>query len=126
MGAAGNEIGPAPLELDRSTDGFGRVCLTVAGEIDISNLDRLRDAVSAILAEPDIAWLALDFTPLEFIDSSGVAVLVQAKQAAERRGIEFCVLNAHGKVQRVLAIIGVDKVLSPNDEHRSAPGAGTP
>jgi anti-sigma B factor antagonist len=118
MDAAGNEIGPAPLALDRSTDGYGRVCLTVSGEIDISNLARLHEAVSAILAEPHVTGLLLDFAGLDFIDSSGVEVLMRGKRAADRRGIGFGLLNAHGKVQRVLAILGVDKVLAPTEQHR--------
>jgi anti-sigma B factor antagonist len=116
--SAGNEIGPAPLELDRSNDGYGRVRLAVAGEIDISNLDRLREAVTAILAEPHVTGLLLDFTSLDFIDSSGVAVLMRAKQAADHRGIGFALIKAHGKVQRVLAILGVDKILMPTEQRR--------
>jgi anti-anti-sigma factor len=118
MDATANEIGPAPLELERSDEGHGRACLAVAGEIDISNLDRLREAIFAILAEPQVTGLTLDFGALDFIDSSGVEILMQAKQMADRRGVGFCLVNAHGKVQRVLAILGVDKVLAPTEEHR--------
>jgi anti-anti-sigma factor len=118
MDTGGNEIGSAPLELERSNDGYGRVRLAVAGEIDISNLDRLREVVTAILAEPHLTGLLLDFAPLDFIDSSGVEVLMQAKQLADRRGAGFALINARGKVQRVLAILGVDKFLAPTEQHR--------
>jgi anti-anti-sigma factor len=118
MDTAGNEIGPAPLQLDRSNDGQGRVCLVATGEVDISNLDRLRDAVTAILAEPHVIGLMLDFAALDFIDSSGVEVLMTAKHLADHRGVDFSLINAHGKVQRVLAILGVDKVLAPTEQRR--------
>ncbi|MCW2643667.1 MAG: hypothetical protein JWP76_5973 [Dactylosporangium sp.] len=118
MDTGGNEIGSAPLELERSNDGYARVRLAVAGEIDISNLDRLREVVTAILAEPHLTGLLLDFAALDFIDSSGVEVLMQAKQLADRRGTGFALINAHGKVQRVLAILGVDKVLAPTEQRR--------
>jgi anti-sigma B factor antagonist len=118
MDSAGNEIGAAPLELDRSNDGYGRVCLAVTGEVDISNLDRLREAVAAVLAEPHVTGLLLDLTPLDFIDSSGVQVLMLAKQVADRRGIGFALINAHGEVRRVLAILGVDRILAATEQRR--------
>ncbi|MGC9668293.1 STAS domain-containing protein [Planosporangium sp. 12N6] len=116
METAGHEIGPAPLELGRSSDGPGRVCLAVTGELDISNLDRLRDAFTAILAQPQTVALVVDFGQLEFIDSSGVQVLMRARQDADRRGTVFRVVNAHGKVLRVLTILGVHEILSATDE----------
>jgi hypothetical protein len=39
MDTAGNQIGPAPLTLDRSVDVHGQVHLRVAGELDSSNVD---------------------------------------------------------------------------------------
>jgi anti-anti-sigma factor len=116
MDTAGGEIDPAPLRLDRSADGDGRVCLAVAGELDISNLDRLREAVDAILARPHLTALVLDFSPLDFIDSSGVQVLTGAKRTADSRGVGFWVINAHGKVLRVLSILGLDQVLFATEQ----------
>jgi anti-anti-sigma factor len=112
MDIDGHEIGPAPLEFDRSGDGCGRVCLTVAGELDISNLERLREAVTGILAEPGTSALVLDFDPLDFIDSSGVQILIWAKRIADSRGIGLRVTNTHGRVHRVLTILGVHEVLT--------------
>jgi anti-sigma B factor antagonist len=121
MDTAGHEIGPAPLQLDRSSDGYGRVCLAVAGELDISNLDRLRQAVEGVLAEPGIAALVLDLRPLDFIDSSGVQVLTRGRRTAVSRGIDFGVINAHGKVLRVLSVLGVHDVLSITEQREDEP-----
>ncbi|NJC73565.1 STAS domain-containing protein [Planosporangium thailandense] len=122
MGVAGNEIGPTPLRLTRSADGSGRVSLTVAGEVDISNLCRLDDELSSILTDPHVTQLIVDVAPLEFIDSSGVEVLMRARQAARRRSTGFALANAHGRVQRVLAVLGVDRVLASTVEPRQIPG----
>ncbi|GII25812.1 STAS domain-containing protein [Planosporangium mesophilum] len=116
MDTSGHEIGPAPLQIDRSSDGHGRVCLAVAGELDISNLDRLRHAVDGVLAEPGVTALVLDLRPLQFIDSSGVQVLMRGRRTAAGRGIDFGILNAHGKVLRVLSVLGVHDVLSITEQ----------
>jgi anti-sigma B factor antagonist len=99
------------LELDRADDGHGQVCLSAAGEVDISNLERLREVITGILAEPGLTGLVLDLAPLDFIDSSGVQVLLAAKRAADGRGIAFSLAGAHGKVLRVLTILNLHEFL---------------
>jgi anti-sigma B factor antagonist len=116
MDTADNQVGPGTLGLDRSTDGHGQICLVVTGQIDISNVDRLREALTGILAEPDLTELVLDFGALEFIDSSGVGALVRAKQEADSRGANVTVTNAHGPVERVLTVLGVDEFLTPTHQ----------
>lgn len=113
MGAAEVEFEPARLELDRADESTGRVRLTAAGEVDISNLERLRAAITAILAEPGLRSLVVDVAPLEFIDSAGVQVLLSGKRTADDHGIAFRVDNAHGKVLRVLTILNLDRLLAP-------------
>jgi anti-sigma B factor antagonist len=113
MDTAGVGIESARLELDRSDDGNDGVRLAAAGEVDISNLDRLRETISGILAEPGVTSLVLDLGPLDFIDSAGVQVLLSAKRTAESRRVTFSVVNAHGKVLRVLTILNLHDFLGP-------------
>jgi anti-sigma B factor antagonist len=113
MDTAGVGLEPAHLALDRSEEGPGRVRLTATGEIDISNLERLRSTITGVLAEPGLVGLTLDLAPLEFIDSAGVQVLLSAKRAADDGGIAFSVANAHGKVLRVLTILNLHDFLGP-------------
>jgi anti-sigma B factor antagonist len=118
MDTAGVGVEPARLELHRSAEGDGRVRLAAAGEVDISNLDGLRQTITGILAEPGLTSLVLDLQPLDFIDSAGVQVLLRAKRIADGRRVAFSVANAHGKVLRVLTILNLHDFLSSTDPGR--------
>jgi anti-anti-sigma factor len=101
------------LGLTRSANGGrGVICLSVSGEVDIGTVDQLRDAISEILDEQGVDRLLLDFEPLRFLDSSGIAALIGGYNAAKERSIGFGVLNCHGTVRHVLEVTGVYEVLA--------------
>lgn len=109
MGA--DEVNPAPLAFEGIKSSHGYVRLAVYGEIDMSNAERLRETLAAILDEPDLRRLDLDVAGLAFIDSQGITVLIGALRQARTRRIQLGVVNAHGPVLRVLQITGVDQLL---------------
>ncbi len=52
-----------------------------------------------------------DLRALEFIDSTGLSVLVRAHQRARESGSDFAVVNGPGQVQRLLSLTGVKERL---------------
>jgi anti-sigma B factor antagonist len=115
MAAADDRLDSRRLELTKSTTMDGGVRLSVSGEIDISTVDQLRSAVMEVLGQPGVSRLLLDFDPLRFLDSSGIAALIGAYRTAEEQGVGFGVLNCHGTVRHVLEITGVYEVLAADD-----------
>ncbi|GII23071.1 STAS domain-containing protein [Planosporangium mesophilum] len=105
-------IAPASLDLVRSDDGHGNARLVTTGEVDISNLERLHETIAAVLAEPGTTSLVIDVQPLDFIDSTGIQVLLSAMRTAQHRGITFSVANAHGKVLRIMTVLNLYDLLS--------------
>ncbi len=112
MDAGRTRVGAAPLSMSRTVTEQGMACLAPAGELDMSNLDGFRDTLLGALAEPDLAGVVVDLGALEFLDSMGVQVLLQAKRRALGRQVPFSVVNARGRVLRVLTIIGVHDLLT--------------
>lgn len=112
MIAVGDGREPRRLGVTRSTTGGGAICLTVSGEVDIGTVDQLRDAINEALDAPGVNRLLLDFGPLGFLDSSGIAALIAGYNTAQERGIGFGVLNCHGTVRNVLQVTGVYAVLA--------------
>jgi anti-anti-sigma factor len=107
----------APLSIHSSADGRGQFRLVLAGELDFTNCDRLRDAMQRIFDDPDCRRVDLDLGPLRFADSSGVNALVAGMRVAQQREVYFRARNATGIVLRVLEIVGVDKMFDPPDDH---------
>lgn len=84
-----------------------RYLIAIAGEIDISNADALRDRIDLALEQPT-AKVALDFAGVTYIDSTGIGVLVGAAHHAAEREKGFEVVNAQPNVMRVAQLLGVD------------------
>ena len=75
------------------------------GEIDYATADVVRDAVAHFL-EAGFAQLVMDLRRVEFVDSSGLRVLIEARQAAADREIDFSVAPGPPGVQRVFDVTG--------------------
>lgn len=84
-----------------------RYLVSVTGEVDISNVDALRDIIDLALEQPT-AKLTLDFANVSYIDSTGIGVLVGAAHHAAERQKGFEVINAQSNVMRVAQLLGVD------------------
>lgn len=78
----------------------------VSGEVDISNADRLREAIDMALEQPT-EEVDLDFSQVAYIDSTGIGVLVGAAHHAKEHGKRFGVSGAQPGVLRVAQLLGV-------------------
>jgi anti-anti-sigma factor len=86
--------------------------LSVSGELDLANAQTLEEHLKRAEDEAGVQ-ITLDMSELEFIDSTGIAVLVAAHhRLAEAGGRLELVPSRASEVQRVLAITGLDAELS--------------
>ena len=91
----------------------GRVrVLKLSGELDVASSAALEQSVDEGL---DYDRLVIDLSELEFIDSTGLSVLVAAHQQAVADGREFCVVQGPAQVQRLLALTGLEQRLTVAD-----------
>ena len=88
-----------------------RYLIAVEGEIDISNADKLRNAIELALEQPT-ERVELDFSQVPYIDSTGIGVLVGAARRASERERALSVTGAQPNVLRVAQLLGVDKDIS--------------
>ena len=104
---------PFAIDIDERGD---RIVVTPRGELDMASAPELEQAVMPRLGEG--AWVVLDLRSLEFIDSSGLRVVVGAHRAAEEQGGRFtCVRGEPGStVHRIVEIAGIDGVIEMVDD----------
>jgi anti-sigma B factor antagonist len=86
--------------------------LAVDGEVDVATAGPLRDALTAVLNESGITRLVVDFTKVDFLDSTGISALVAAHRLAQANRTQFLVINCQPQALRVLEITGVDRLLT--------------
>jgi anti-anti-sigma factor len=93
------------LEVQRTGEA---TVLAMAGELDLESSATLEEVLGTVdVPEPEL--LILDLREVEFMDSSGLAVVVKAHQQALDAGQRFGVINGSPQVQRLLALTGMDE-----------------
>ena len=86
----------------------GKTVLAIGGEIDLQHSAQLR---AAIVAELDRgASVLLDLSQVTFIDSSGIAAMVQGLTRARERELELGLVGAPDAVLRILRLTRLDAV----------------
>jgi anti-anti-sigma factor len=93
------------LQIKVRHDG-GRVVLALLGELDMASADRLQQAVDDD-ARPTDTSVVLDLEGLQFIDSTGLRVILRALERCRGRGQEFAITRGSPQVQRLLSITGI-------------------
>jgi anti-sigma B factor antagonist len=101
----------------------GYPIVTVAGEVDISTVTRLRERLFEVAASG--APLVVDLDQVSFIDSVGLATLVGAANRAAAHGGSLQVTCARPKIRQLVRLTGLDRrmpLARTLDEALEAPG----
>lgn len=98
------------MDLTLSTRSQGdRTVLAVAGEVDVYTGPTLRDRISDLLDSGSHA-LVVDLGRVDFIDSTGLGVLVGALNRSRELGGTLHLVCAQERVLKLLRITGLDQV----------------
>lgn len=82
--------------------------LHLTGEVDLHNSPELRKSILATLGGN--SSLLVDFSGLSYIDSSGVATLVEGLNTARGKNLKFAIVGATAGPLQVLQLTRLDKV----------------
>ena len=92
------------------TEHGGTVHVSLRGELDISSAPRLQDDLARVEAdEPE--RIVLDLSGLDFMDSTGLRLLIGADSRARNAGRRLIVIQGNEMVQRVLRVTRLDERL---------------
>ena len=90
------------LAVERSrVDGYE--LLAVEGELDIATAPRMIAALSEAFANLERP-LVVDLSSVDFMDSTGLALLINAYRRVKRRGQGFAIVCPGGPISRVFEI----------------------
>jgi anti-sigma B factor antagonist len=93
---------PCPLGITISRRGDTTVVL-LRGELDLAGEDRLRSRLRAVLADRP-QTLVLELSGLEFLDCTGLSVMMWTRNHLHQRGAALQIRNPRPAVRRVLAL----------------------
>lgn len=89
----------------------GTRVVAVAGEVDMGTTPRLRSALQQELGST-ASMLVVDLSEVQFLGSSGLAVLVETKDAAGERGIPLRLVGSSREVLRPLEATGLTELFA--------------
>lgn len=99
------ELEPAPLEVEVQQPGE-TVLIKVAGELDGSNVQKLRTAVDEQLTGHP-SRVSFDLAELSFMDTSGLALFITVKRTVD----DVRIVNPSPQVRSVIDRTGLSAVL---------------
>ena len=96
------------MECQVSTQG-DIVLITISGEVDLFYSPKLREIILEHLNEK--RHVALELSSVSYIDSSGIASLVEGFQFSKSNHLEFALIATSNAVMQVLRLARLDKVI---------------
>lgn len=114
-------MAPTPFDVKSEVLEDGIRAFTVIGELDLDTAPALEQPLSGAIGESGDDSILIDLSGCEFIDSTGIAVIVRAWQRVEVEGegeLVLCCTNE--QVQRLLKITGVESSISIHPGRDSA------
>ncbi|MGH9867448.1 MAG: STAS domain-containing protein [Candidatus Polarisedimenticolia bacterium] len=114
------QITPIP-----STPGsFG---IALRGRISYREAPELREAVLGTLARKDVSSVIVDLAHVDRMDTSGVAVLVEALRGSRKRNVTMMLCAPSPSVIEIFRLAGLNEALrcccaTPDEAHRRVAG----
>lgn len=105
MSPSDSQVKDGLLTVRRSDEG-ARVCVSLEGELDLSNAPALEAALAEAIESGK--KVVIDLGPLEFLDSTGVALIVGVLSRHDAERFSFLTSESDG-VRRLLSMTGLDQ-----------------
>lgn len=96
----------------------GTMVVSLSGDVDLSHSPALRKALMELMF--DRRAVVVDLSAVTYVDSSGVAGLVEAYQMARKNGTSFILAAISDPVRRVLQLARLDRVFTIVDTVEAA------
>lgn len=102
-------MNPAPFEVQVGKLEHGVRTISVRGELDLSTAPELEGPLEQVLDGGE-GSLLIDLSSCEFIDSTGIALIVRAWQrlGSGEDGRDLVICSHNDQVRRVLEITGLE------------------
>ena len=95
---------------DVSFDG-GTVVVSLVGEIDHHNAAVLRTGIDKLVYERRPIKLVLDLDKINFMDSSGLGLIMGRYSLVREFGGELCVRNPNANILKICKLAGLERLI---------------
>jgi anti-anti-sigma factor len=107
-----------PSRGERESAG-GIEVVRVEGELDQASVPAVRETIEAAIADAP-RGLLIDLSGCEFIDSSGLSLIVDARRRLGDGDARFGVCSPKAEVRRLLELTGIDSAVALYETREAA------
>lgn len=100
-----------PFKFNKNSD---QLVLTLSGDIDLEITPDVKNELSENLE--DISKFEIDGRQVNYIDSSGISILVIAMQNCKQKNIDFSISKASEELMRVIELAHLDKLFTIDEQ----------
>jgi anti-sigma B factor antagonist len=108
-----------PFDLETVTAGADCAVLRIVGEIDVYRAPQLRERVIQLLAD-GTRHVVADLREVDFVDSTGLGVLVGSLKRLRERDGSLTLVASRGRIPQLLDLTGLIRIFTL---HQSVPEA---
>jgi anti-sigma B factor antagonist len=98
------------MTVSSNTEQSGRVVVALTGEIDMEEAPKVRRALLDCMKQK--RDILVDLSQVTYIDSSGIASLIEGLQAARKQKNDLALVSVSQRARRVLELARLDKVFT--------------
>jgi len=108
---------PSSCSISITVDQCGSDTLvSLSGRIDVDSSPDFRDCLLAVLSEEPLPRaITVDLAGVHYIETSGIATLIEALRIARRHQTTFCLQGLGGSVRRLFEVTGVLALFESSD-----------
>ena len=93
-------------------------CLTIylPKEVDHHNAEEMRKNADTLIEKNNIKYVIFDFGMTDFMDSSGIGVIMGRYKIIRLIGGEVWAVHANARIKKILTMSGVTKIMQIYEE----------
>lgn len=92
-------------------DDGDKLIVTLTGELDHHSAEEVRIKIDDKIDRASTSKVIMDFANVNFMDSSGIGVIIgRYKKISMKKGT-ICIANAKGSVERIFELSGLYKII---------------
>lgn len=104
----------------QNTRNGAQLTVRLTGELDHYCAQRVRRDLDTLLGDPGVRMLVLDFSALQFMDSSGIGVILGRYRTMRDRGGSVAVIHMNRHIERIFHMSGMDRIIRQLDGSQEA------
>lgn len=83
--------------------------ISLEGELDVSTADKLKEHLHTLVTK-EIVDMKINLTNLDYIDSTGLGVMIGVLKKLKINDKEIYIINPKSNVKKIFTITGLDKI----------------